>query len=31
MGAKARRFVESNRGSLERVMNELSGLMDHPG
>jgi 3-deoxy-D-manno-octulosonic-acid transferase len=31
MGANARRFVDSNRGALERVMNELSSLMDHPG
>ena len=31
MGASARRFVESNRGALERVMNELGCLMDHPG
>jgi 3-deoxy-D-manno-octulosonic-acid transferase len=30
MGAKARRFVESNRGALERVMNELTPLMGHP-
>lgn len=31
MGASARRFVEGNRGALERVMNELVGLTDHPG
>lgn len=30
MGAKAKLFMESNRGALDRVMKELIGLMDHP-
>jgi 3-deoxy-D-manno-octulosonic-acid transferase len=31
MGARARRFVESNRGAIERVMNELRPMLGDPG